>query len=201
MIETQLYDQDNVSLTANMLFPKELHEKIDSGISLETLLITGPGGHEPDGTGSPPHGRGAGPGEGMGPDLRERLDSMYDKYPNRGGEIDGYVAEAQMEATKLNLYGEERIGYIMDYVEDRIRAKVQEGHGLRNESMEHMIKGMTARYAKGEGSNLRSEMTSAIKSLVSKYETEAAEKNFQLNLVIQIGSDIYSIFQVDSDTA
>lgn len=94
--------------------------------------VTGPGGHIPDGTG--PKGWGAGPGEGMGLDWRKNIDSLYDRYPNNEAEVDNYVAEAQRQATRQNLYGDERITFIMDYVESRIRSEVPKASGEENKT-------------------------------------------------------------------
>ncbi len=132
--------------------------------------VTGPGGHIPDGTG--PHGRGAGPGKGMGYDIQGSLDSLYKRYPNSKEEVDKLIAESQKEATKQNLYGEKRAKYIADYVEIRIRAGSSD---LPRGTIGYLVNEMVGKYAKGSDSE--SEIRT-IKDIVSRYEAKAADKGY-----------------------
>ena len=138
--------------------------------------VTGPGGHTPDGTG--PHGRGTGPGGGIGSDRREDIDSLYRKYPDNTGEVNTLVAEAQIEATRQNLYGQERINYIVDYVKGRIKAKSIDTISSSRGTIGHLVNELAAEYIIGKSTTSKNQVTDAVRKLVLKYRSEAADKGY-----------------------
>lgn len=137
------------------------------------------GGRNPDCPDAPePIGGGSGTPSGRDRSGSESLDSLYEKYPNNIGEIDNLVAKAKREATRQNLYGQERVDYIRDYVEGEIGTKIIETTSLSKTSIEHLVSGLVAKYVKGENTVSRNQVTNTVRELVSKYEGEATKKGY-----------------------